>query len=163
MVFYIDTLKSIFSLYHLRINLYFCVEETNVEPKYNEKMKFENVEKSIDWLNENSKRDSVFYIAVSIKDSTVEVCDTPIRKAKNRIVRKISRHMKGQKWNSAIREAFGGYVCKSTVVEVLGKRAASEVPVDVVAANPHYKTGAHMYLYLRDKIDAIKQIQIENR
>ena len=128
-------------------------------------MKFKSIKETIDWLVQNGNKEKVseYYIAVNIMDSTVELSSKPIRKAKNKIIWQLAERRKEQKWNSVISEAFGGYICKSTVILVLGKQTANNVAVDLYVNNPYYKCSEPMHLYLRDKIDLIKQRQIENR
>jgi len=128
-------------------------------------MKFKSIEETIDWLVQNGNKEKVskYYIAVNIIDSTVELSSKSIRKAKNKIIRQLAERRKWQTWYSVISEAFGGFICKSTVILVLGKQAANNVDVDLYVNNPYYKCSEPMHLYLRDKIDLIKQRQIENR
>lgn len=108
------------------------------------------------WMSKNCSRKEKYYFAFNLKTNEWTVSDERIRATKNRIVRHPKAMLrKGsftRSWIKYIGDAFGGFVCKSTVVDYFGKDIAEEIIVDAEVQNPYYTRAPWMKLYAVDKL-----------
>lgn len=117
--------------------------------------KFENINALATWMVANGDRKQRYYYSLDINTCKMEVSSNKISESIYKIVRHPDALTKGKHWRSHIVEAFGGFVCKTTVIELVGKSLADKIHWDAVADNPHYRCSSPMKLYLTNRIRAI--------
>ena len=114
-----------------------------------------------DWMLENGDRKQRYYYAFNAKTNVWTVSDKRIRATKNTMVRhpnEIAKCYRTQ-WLKYIGDAFGGLVCKSTVVEYFGRETADEIPFDAMLYNPYYKCSPPMKLYVVDRLIPLAKVK----
>ena len=108
------------------------------------------------WMSKNCSRKEKYYFAFNLKTNEWTVSDERIRATKNRIVRHPEAMLRKSKftrsWIKHIGDAFGGFVCKSTVIDYFGKDIAEEILVDAEVPSPYYTNSPWMKLYAIAKL-----------
>lgn len=119
------------------------------------KQQFANIDALVSWMVKNGDRKQSYYYSLDINTCEMEVSSNRINESINKIVRHPEAIRKYKKWRTHIAEAFGGFVCKASVIELLGKSLADKIHWDALADNPHYRCSSPMKLYLANRIRAI--------
>ena len=122
---------------------------------------FYNLEDLADWMLQNGDRKQRYYYAFNANTNVWTVSDKRIRATKNTIVRHPNEIAKcyRAKWLKYIGDAFGGLVCKSTVIEYFGRETADVIPFDAELDNPYYKCSPPMKLYIVDKLIPLAKVK----